>query len=142
MEPGRSSRPVMDVRPRSIPEPINRAAETAPAPPVSSPAEPQPPALPTERPAALPPKAKAPIFAIITAILVAGALIGLTVFAFLKYQDSPTPSPSPTTTEQADNEATPTDVDQTTEDIDQELNNLNDDQDFDSNAISDETLDL
>ncbi len=86
----------------------------------------------------MPPRARAPIAAIIVALIVAGGLAALTVFTFLKTQKQ-TQEKTETTTTQA---VMPEEVDATTQAIDSELNTLNDTQDFDDSTMTDQALGL
>ena len=161
------SRPVMDVQPqRSVPQPVQRDAtpvsvsrsEPTPEDPVVEPAPDMPETPPTaETPTPpvsdsttppiagmqLPPKHKAPILAIIIAILVAGGLIGLTVYVYLSTQNPDQNTDTSTAQQESTADtATPEDVDSTSQSLETELNTANDDTDLNPNDLSDETLGL
>lgn len=168
MDDIRPPRRMMDVQPRSTPQPVQRTAtqpvrastpqpsvtpSPAPAPPtpsvsVTSSATPSTPAVPATPDQAvaltgmtLPPKVKAPVAAIVLAVLVCLGLIGLTVFAYLKTQ-SDTKSNGDNQTTQQTEAITPEAVDASQESIDAEIGTTNDDQDFNAAELSDESLGL
>lgn len=82
-----------------------------------------------------------PIGAIVTAIVVALILAGLTVFAFIKTSNTIEPISEDTgaSTQPA---ATPADVDKTIEDIDKTMNSVDDTQDINNQDLSDPSLGL
>lgn len=90
------------------------------------------------------PKKKKPIMAIIVAVVVALGLGTATVFLYMKYSQSTSNSKINTTSQQA-NTVTPantSDVDQTTKQLDSNLAQIDENKDFASTAISDQTLGL
>lgn len=119
----------------------------APAPPVESPVEAQgtnvPPAPQPAVTPLLPAHAKSgrPIGAIVAAIVIALLLAGLTIMVYLKTKNSikPIGNNSGQNSEQA---ATPADVDDATEALNQTLDSVKDDQDFNENDLSDTNLGL
>lgn len=166
MEPVlRPTRPVMDIQPRGVAVPLGRpavqptrtvstvpqSAAPVPAQPSQSPTPvsmPQPassapiPSVPGGQasPAApvLPPKQRVPLGAVIIAVTVGIGLIALATFAFIKTQKDAKTSSGDSST----NIVTPEEVQATSQSIDDELKTLNDQQDFDSSAISDQSLGL
>lgn len=86
---------------------------------------------------------RAPVFAIVAAIIVGGALVAVTVFAFKNSVKEGTPAA--TTTQQESTvpaAATTTDIDQTSAEIDKSLKSLDDTADFPDDELSDTTLGL
>ncbi len=161
--PVRGTVPTMDIRPRGIPQPVQRSPggvlskPSAPVAPAAVPVSPLP-AVPTQSPAklpaqpsttqtadlaglTLPAKAKAPIAAIIIAVIVALGLIGLTIFAFYKTQNN-AKSGDTTASQQPEKPVTTEEVDATQTAVDKQLDTTNDAQDFSSNDLSDTSLGL
>lgn len=125
--------------PTPAPEPVD-GTKLAPAASATAPSDPAiaAPAKPDDAP--VPPKTRAPVVAIVVAVLVSGALIGLTAFAYFNNQkaaEQPAPESNAAVTP-----ATADDVDDTTESIDEAINELDDNADFNETDVSDETLTL
>ncbi len=104
----------------------------------SGPTNPNPMAIP---PAPVHKKSGAPKAAIVVAIVIALALAGLTVFAYLKTQNG-ADSKTPSTSTDSSQKATTDDVDQATKAIDDSANSTNDTTDFPANELSDQSLNL
>lgn len=139
-------------------------AETAAEPPAEavpsdSPEEPQADAqVANEQPATLtdnhteqqpqsPPKPahKAPVIAVFVAMAVCLVLTGLVVLAYVKSKNdtkTSTTSSSNGTTPVEKPQASPDDIDQTNNAIDESLSSVNDDSDFAASALSDQALGL
>lgn len=92
------------------------------------------------QPVKLPPRARAPIAAIVVAIFVSVGLIGLTIFAYNRQQAGD--SPVANTTEESSTSETSQTVQDSTESIDETLNSLDDTTDFSETDLSDQTLNL
>ena len=129
--------PVMDVQPpRPAPEP-----EPAPAP--ATPAANQTPAA---SPLAIdskqaPKKSGRPIGIIILAILVALGLAGAAAYMYLQSKDKPAANEH-TEHQTTEEDASAETVDEATKEIDDSLNSLDDDQDFNGSSLSDTDLGL
>lgn len=143
MEP--IKRPVMDIRPqRNTMRPLPRAdfAAATPAAPAPAPSpfdQPTPAPVPDQPPVPQLPKTKAPIAAILLAVLIGGSLIAVAVFGYLKSQDKQNVAATPAATVQ---KATATDVDTTLNDTDAQLKQLDDAADFSGASLSDDSLGL
>lgn len=84
---------------------------------------------------------RAPIGAIIMAIIVAGALAGVTVFAYMRSNSTSTDKGTENQ-DSANSEVQSSDVDDVTSEIDKSLNGLDDSKDFQESELSDTTLGL
>lgn len=90
--------------------------------------------LPTELP-----HVKAPVAAIVIALLVGSGLMALTVFAYIKNQQKETAGRNTTSTATA---VEPAEVDTVNQAMDEELTKLNDTEDFSDAQLTDEALGL
>ncbi len=131
--------------------------EVAPAPTTDAPTEPvvapddatsshneQSSEVPAPLAAQASPAHKKPILPVIIAVLIAAALIGVAVFAYMQQNKKPAASTGGNSTGQteAPAKATGADVDSTNKAIDDNLGTTNDAADFDDNTLSDTTLGL
>jgi hypothetical protein len=137
-----------------VPTPVEVTEPNEPSPePVASGASvPENPETHADQPTEQPPYQqptvpkghKAPVVAIILAMIVCLALSGLIVYKFISSKKSNvgTTTSSNSNPTVAKPQASPADVDQTSSDVDQALNSVNDAADFSANAISDQSLGL
>lgn len=140
------TRPVMDVQraPTPPPQPVTPQSPVVPSQPSL-----EVPPIPQEMLGTVPQaKKKSHLVAIVIAVLIAVLIITGSIFAFVVSRDSsePTPPAAPQVEEQtpavSEGTATPESIDQINKVIDQQLNSVNDQQDFTPNDISDESLGL
>jgi uncharacterized protein HemX len=160
--PPKTARTNIDIQSRPTPQPVQREttqpvrpaddevaessqtpevtpvpSETQPTAPVDNPQTPELASLP------FPERNRAPVAVIVIAIVVCIGLIGLTVFAFLKTNETETSNTDSNSSNQSQSEpATQEDVDSASQAVDQELETLNDDQDYTDTELSDQTLGL
>ncbi|MDB5186457.1 MAG: hypothetical protein JWL85_980 [Candidatus Saccharibacteria bacterium] len=111
--------------------------------PVSSdhPVTPNPLAIPELSP---PHKKGAPLVAVIVAVVIAVVLAGITVFAYLKTKDA-APAAQQTSnsvSEQTAKPVTATEVDATNTQLEEDLKAVDEDKDFNSSDLSDQSLGL
>lgn len=133
--------------PQAQPDPTPQEV-VAPAPPVESPVETRDtdasPAASQQAVAPLLPahaKSGRPIGVIVAAIVIALLLAGLTIMVYLKTKNSIKPI-SNNSGQNSEQVATPADVDDATEALNQTLDSVKDDQDFNENDLSDTNLGL
>lgn len=129
------------VSPVVTPEPpVSNApsSEPNPTPDSSSPSDPSKPADDT------PHHKGAPIGAIVVAIIVAAALAALVVFFYMRSKDDSITSDTPTASSQGSETtaANTSDVDETSQALDETLSEVDDNADFASSGLSDATLGL
>lgn len=146
----RPDRPNIDMPTRRSAEPVTRPIVNNPPRPttvVSTSVVPQQPAVATmphktsvPQPTKLPPRARAPITAIVVAVFVSIGLIALTIFAYNKQQANDKPATN--TTVQSTTPDTTQTIQDSSDNIDKTLNNLNDSTDFSETDLSDQTLNL
>lgn len=120
-------------------------ADTPPVDPPQSPPSDTTPDAPAAAPPAAPKKHGAPVVAILLAVIVAVALAGVAVFMYLKSKNAETlikGSESSTQTVVEKPQASPSDVDTTTKEIDDTLTRADDAADFSANELSDTSLGL
>lgn len=84
---------------------------------------------------------KAPIGAIVIAVLVAAALAAVAVWMYMNNDNNESTTPAPTTSQQTQ-EVAPSDVDETNKEIEESLNQADDASDFSDDGLSDSTLNL
>lgn len=91
-----------------------------------------------------PPKKNSHVLAIVVAVMMAVLIICASIVLFVVTKDKPAPAPEPINNETPVDEGfvTPQTVDDVMATIEQNLNTLNDQEDFTPNDISDETLGL
>lgn len=136
------NRPTSVPAPSSTPQVPSQPVAAAPAPTAEGPNSPIDFTQQTSAPVKLPPKHKAPIAAIVIALLVAAALIGLTVYIYFKAQNTVVPVDHSTTSEAPSEAPSTNEIDATSESIDAELNSADENADFESDDLSDEALEL
>lgn len=81
-----------------------------------------------------------PVLVIIIAVIIAAALIGVTVFAYMQSQDTKKDTDHPA--EQTTAPATTGDVDNTTKEVDDAVNSVDDAKDMPESDLTDQTLGL
>ena len=114
--------------------------QDAPIPATSEPTE-STPLIATTSASAAAQQHKAPIGAIVLAVLVAVALAAVAVWMYMNNDNKDTATPAPTTSQQTQ-EVAPSDVDETNKELDESLNQANDATDFGDDGLSDSTLNL
>lgn len=88
-------------------------------------------------------KPKKPFLVILVAVVIASVLISFAVFAYLKSQNSVAPEPAnQQSSETDDKKADANDVQSSLDETTQEIDSINEDEDFQEGALSDETLGL
>jgi len=88
-------------------------------------------------------KKHGPVVPIVTAVVIALALIGVTVFAFLKTKDSSNSTGDhPATHQETTTPATSSDVDNASQQVDEALAAVDDTKDFADSQLTDQTLGL
>lgn len=127
--------PITDVQSSSGVTPDKAFSEGVGAPP-ASPENQQSPI--TERVPETPHKNKAPVGAIILAIIVAGALAAATIFAYRQTNNLATE----TNTAKTEEATTESDIEDVSGEIDQTVSELDESKDFSESELSDTTLGL
>lgn len=134
--PSQSSEPVVPSTPEIATQPDNQLADEPAVTETGAPDPVKRPEITAKH------KHGAPVVPIIIALVIAAALAVVTVLAFKSAEKAAAPTTDGTNLTQQESEVTPQSVDDTSAEIDQALNSVDEAADFPESELSDQTLGL